>query len=119
MATKFDEISYAELGQMLRSSLDGRRVFVSACEMASANLACQILPDTGCYSLISPKKKISFDDAAAFWVSFYHLILKVNDAAMKQSQLRRRIKALSKIFEEPISYFSSVTNDEKGSMRVA
>ena len=34
MATTFDNISFAELGEMLAPCLEGRRVFVSACQMA-------------------------------------------------------------------------------------
>lgn len=55
MATTFENISFAELGEMLAPCLQGRRVFVSACEMAHENLAKQLLPQTGCYSLIGPK----------------------------------------------------------------
>jgi hypothetical protein len=118
MATTFENISYAELGDMLAPCLKGRRVFVSACEMAHDNLAKQLLPETGCYSLIGPQNAINFDDAAAFWVAFYHLMFKANDLAMKREELERRITELSAIFQEPINYFSSNRNANKGYMRV-
>lgn len=70
MATTFDDVPYAVLGEMLRPCLSNRRVFVSACQMASIRLAKELLPDTGCNSLIGPKQSIAFDNAAAFWVSF-------------------------------------------------
>jgi hypothetical protein len=118
MATTFDNVSYRELGQMLSPCLEGRRVFVSACEMATENLAAEILNGTGCYSLIGPKRAIHFDDAAAFWVSFYHLMFKANDLKMGRPELRRRITELSAIYEEPISYFSSSPDHRRGFMRV-
>lgn len=118
MATTFDDVSYAELGMMLAPCLDGRRVFVSACEMATENLAAEILNGTGCYSLIGPKRKINFDDAAAFWVSFYHLMFKSNDLKMGRADLRRRITELSAIYEEPISYFATSANHKRGFVRV-
>lgn len=118
MATTFDNISYVELGKMLAPCLEGRRVFVSACEMATENLAAEILKGTGCYSLIGPKRKINFDDAAAFWVSFYHLMFKANDLKMGRADLRKRITELSAIYEEPISYFSSRTDHRRGFVRV-
>lgn len=118
MATTFDDIPYAELGGMLKPCLDGRRVFVSACEMATEALAKEILPGTGCYSPIGPKREIRFDDAAAFWISFYHLMFKANEKSMKKENLRRRIGELSDIFEEPISYFSSATKKPQGYTRI-
>jgi hypothetical protein len=56
MATTFDVISYAGLGEVLRPFLKGKRVFVSAGQMASENLAKEIMIDTGCCSLIGPKR---------------------------------------------------------------
>ena len=118
MATTFDNISYADLGGMLSPHLKGRRVFVSACQMATFGLAEQILPDTGCYSLIGPKRSIRFDDAAAFWISFYHLMFKLNDRSMKREGLRQRITQLSQIYEEPINYFAPSKKEERGYVRV-
>lgn len=118
MATTFDDVSYADLGTILPPCLEGRWVFVSACQMATSGLAKQILPDTGCYSLIGPKRSIRFDDGAAFWVSFYHLMFKLNDRSMKREGLRQRIKQLSSIYEEPITYFASSKNEERGYGRV-
>ena len=114
MATTFDDVSYADLGTMLSPCLEGRRVFVSACQMATSGLAKEILPETGCYSLIGPKRSIRFDDAAAFWVSFYHLMFKLNDRSMKREGLRQRIRQLSRIYEEPINYFASSKEEERG-----
>ncbi len=118
MATTFDNVSYAELGEMLAPCLEGRRVFVSACEMATENLAAEILNGTGCHSLIGPKRKINFDDAAAFWVSFYHLMFKANELKMGFKDLRKRITELSAIYEEPISYFRSSADHKRGFARV-
>jgi hypothetical protein len=117
MATTFDDISYVELGKMLRPCLENRRVFVSACQMATAALAKELLPDTGCYSLIGPRQPINFDDAAAFWVSFYHLMFKLNTKTMNRANLIKRVTQLSRIFEEPISFYAS-SNNEKGFERV-
>ncbi|WP_266029767.1 CHAT domain-containing protein [Brucella intermedia] len=116
MATTFDHISFVELGKMLAPCLEGRRVFVSACQMAHENLAKQLLPETGCYSLIGPQNAINFDDAAAFWVAFYQLMFK--EPSMKREELQRRVRELSAIFEEPINYFASSQSRAKGYVRV-
>lgn len=114
MATTFDDLSYSELGAMLKPCLDGRRVFVSGCKMANANLARELLPDSGCYSLIGPSRKINFDDSAAFWVSFYHLMFKDNHRSMKRDVLTKRVSQLSEIFEEPMNYFASSKSEPSG-----
>lgn len=118
MATTFDVVPYAKLGAMLRPCLDGKRVFVSACQMASDNVAAELLKGSGCYSLIGPKKNIAFDDAAAFWVSFYHLMFKANELKMTRENLQQRIKDLSAIYEEPINYFASSRKRKQGFVRV-
>jgi hypothetical protein len=116
MSTTFDVISYSKLGTMLRPVLSGKRVFVSACQMASDTLAKELLIDSGCYSLIGPKKNIEFADAAAFWVAFYHLMFKVDYLRMKRATLRARVGELSTLYGEPINYFAK--NAKRGYIRV-
>lgn len=118
MSTTFDSVSYTKLGKLLNSCLDGRRVFVSACEMANEELAAELLPGTGCYSLIGPRRAIGFDDAAAFWVAFYYLMFKANDRRMKRADLQRCITELSRLYGEPISYFASSKRAKRGFKRV-
>ena len=118
MATTFDEVPYADLGEMLRPCLSNRRVFVSACQMASEGLAKELLPGSGCYSLIGPKKSIAFDNAAAFWVSFYHLMFKTNELKMTRGSLQRWITELSALYDEPINYFVASKRYKQGFRRV-
>ncbi|MBB1094513.1 hypothetical protein HUU61_24920 [Rhodopseudomonas palustris] len=95
MGTTFDDVSFKQLGQMLGPCLENRRVFVSACEKANSKLAKQLLPGSGCYSLIGPARAINFDDAAAFWVSFYHLMFKANERGMGRKDLQWCITELA------------------------
>lgn len=118
MATTFDPVSYAKLGQMLAPCVKGRRVFVSACEMANDTLAGALLKNTGCYSLIGPAEAIRFGDAAAFWTTFYHLMFKLNHGAMKHRNLEFYVDELSDLFGEPINYFRADTNITRGYSRV-
>lgn len=118
MSTTFDDITFAQLGTILTPCVEKRRVFVSACEMANERLAKRLLSGTGCYSLIGPAKAIRFDDAAAFWVSFYHLMFKVNERNMKQVDLKRRVAELSALFGEPINYFAKSKSAKLGFRRV-
>ena len=41
-------------------------------------------------------------------------MFKTNETSMNRANLRGRIRELSNIYEEPISYFSSATDDERG-----
>ena len=87
--TTFGTFSYVELGEMLRPHLCRRRAFVSACEMANNSLAKKLFRDSGLIFLTGPKKKIGFSNAAAFWVSFYHLMFKKDDKRMMGKNLLR------------------------------
>lgn len=118
MLTTFDEVEYSELGDMLRPCVKNRRVFVSACEMANNNLAKILLNNTGCYSLIGPSRPINFDDAAAFWVSFYHLMFKANERGMGRKDLQWCITELSALFNEPINYFASSRSSKRGYKKI-
>ncbi len=119
MSTTLDDISFEDFGSMLGPCLENRRVFVSACEMANRILAKQLLQDTGCYSLIGPAKAINFDDAAAFWVSFYHLMFKANEQGMARKNLQWCITELSALFDEPVNYYSTSRSMKQGFKRVA
>ena len=118
MGTTFDTISYAALGTMLKPCLKGRRVFTSACEMANNALAGELLKDTGCYSLIGPTAKINFDDSAAFWVTFYHLLFKQDQRRMKHRDIEFYVAELSTLFNEPVAYFRKNDAITKGYSRV-
>lgn len=118
MGTTFDDVSFEQLGVMLRPCLEKRRVFVSACEMANLQLAKQLLPGSGCYSLIGPERDVNFDDAAAFWVSFYHLMFRANESGMGRGDLEGCITKLAAIYGQPINYFTASRSAKEGFKRV-
>ncbi|MDO6497024.1 hypothetical protein [Photobacterium sanguinicancri] len=118
MSTTFDDISFSELGDILRPYLDKKRVFVSACEMANRKLAKELLPNTECLSLIGPSEEIAFDNAAAFWVSFYHLMFKRNENSMKNKSLQNCIIDLAELFEEPINFYLKKPTAEQGFAKI-
>lgn len=79
IGTTFDTVSNSKLSDMLGHQLRNRRVFVSACEMANEELAGKLLAESEILSFAGPIVRIGFDDAAAFWVSFYHLMFKISE----------------------------------------
>jgi len=73
---QFGEIYFNEFHTYIKLILNGRRVFISACDAVNHinhELANVILRDTGCQSLIGSAEPIDFDDAAMFWSTFYYL----------------------------------------------
>ena len=104
--TTFDAVSYEQFGRMLRPHLRGKRVFVSACEMANRSLAGELFRNSGLVSLIGPREAINFDDSAAFWVSSYHLMFKADHYGMKRRTLKKRIYQLSEVYDVKINYFT-------------
>ena len=105
--TTFDAVSYTELGKMLRLHLRGRRVFVSACQMANKIFAKELFRDSELLSLTGPREDISIDTTATFWVSFYHLMFKIDYKKMGENNLRKTIKQLSEMYDENINYFGA------------
>jgi hypothetical protein len=118
MGTTFDTVSFKQLGAMLRPCLEKRRVFVSACEMANLRLANLLLPGSGCRSLVGPARDINFDDAAAFWVSFYHLMFRANEGGMGRKDLEWCITDLAALYGEPVNYFTASRSAKQGFKRV-
>ena len=107
MATTLDEIDFFELGNILRPVLQERRLFLSACEMTNNRLARIIFPNSGCFSVIGPKKKVAFNDATILWSSFYHLMFSDNPFAMKRKKVLEHVQNVSNMFRVPMNYFSS------------
>jgi len=105
MHTTIDEIPFDDLVKMLRPVLYRRRLFLSACAMTNVNLAKKMMPKSGCFSMVGPKKAVDFNDAAILWASFYHLMFKSNAKVMKHEQLEKNVQNVSSIFKVPLNYY--------------
>ena len=114
MATTFDSINFADLGCVLRPHLHGRRVFLSACEMATKTLARELLSGSGCYSLIGPADNVYFSDAALLWSSFYHLVFRTNESAMQRKWVLAHLRNTASLFRVRMNYFSSSKGSRDG-----
>jgi len=106
MATTLDSLSFEDLGNIFRPHLNGRRVFLSACEMTTRSLAKQLLTDSGCYSVIGPTTDIYFSDAALLWSSFYHLMFRTDEARMQRRWIKAHLQTTAKLFGVSMNYFS-------------
>jgi hypothetical protein len=119
MATTFDNLSYEELGEMLGPCLERRRDSFSACQTANTRCAKALLKDTGCFSLVGLAKKINIDDATAFWITFYHLMFKVDNRVMKHRDVEYYVTELASLFKEPMSYFRRTADAPDGFAKIA
>lgn len=104
--TTLDEITYDELGLILKDKLEKKRLFLSACSVVNKDLAKEIIPRTKCYSIIGPARDIGFNDAAIMWASFYHLMFKENSTSMIREGLLKNLQKVVDTFGEPLNYFS-------------
>jgi hypothetical protein len=106
MGTTLDDISFPELGRILEPYLEKRRLFISACEMTCSALAKELIPKTGCYSILGPSAEPYIPDAAIFWASFYHTMFRLNPGAMSSKGLLATAQTLSSVFSIPLNYFA-------------
>lgn len=113
ICTTIDSIPLQELSFILEGVLDKKRLFLSACSSTNDSLADSIFELTECYSVIGPSEDINMDDAAIFWASFYQLMFKKNNKAMKRGILLATITDLSKIHQIPIRYYSNSKSAKK------
>ena len=114
ITTNQDEINYKELTEILSMHLTGRRLFLSACSMVHETFARNIIPISGCYSLVGPNEDIRFTDAAILWSSIYHLMFSENDTAMTHSALKKNLVNTTKLFNVGISYYSKSKKLKRG-----
>jgi hypothetical protein len=115
--TNQDEIDYDELAELLKPHLKGKRLFLSACSMVHGDMAKEIIPKTGCYSVVGPKEDIEFSTAAVFWPAIYHLMFSHNDSSMKHVELKENLKRVTGLFDVDIGYYSASKKLPRGYTR--
>jgi hypothetical protein len=114
IALTLDHLTVGDLGDMLRPYIENRRVFFSACTLATDQLASALLRGTGCYSVIAPSESVRFDAAALFWASLYHLMFRNDKKAMKRDELAENLTALSSLFGIRMRFYSASSTATKG-----
>jgi hypothetical protein len=112
--TNLDEINYNELSKILTPCLSGRRLFLSACSMVHEDMAKELIPSCGCYSVIGPTEDINFSDAAIVWSSIYHLMFSKDSDRMTHKFLKENLIKVCELFEVNIAYFSKSHKLERG-----
>lgn len=82
--------------------------------MVHEDLAKEVIPSSGCYSVVGPTEEIYFSDAAIFWSSVYHLLFSENSKAIGHSALKSILQKACKLFEVKIAYYSKSKKLERG-----
>lgn len=112
--TNRDDVSFSELADFLTPHLKGRRLFLSACSMVHDQMAKELIPSTGCYSVVGPTEDIRFTDAAVVWASIYHLMFTSNDLKMVHAELKRHLVAVRDLFNVDLAYYSASKKLRRG-----
>ena len=114
IATTLDLIRFDELGSLLNPYLDGCRLFISACEAVNDQLARELIPQSGCLSIIGPHEEVTFDEAATMWASFYQLMFRQNSKGMSRENIEPILKGLVGLFEVPVAYYGASSVSSRG-----
>lgn len=110
--THFDNLPFTQFPPIIRNSLDGKRVFVSACNAVNHQnhgLANIFLRDTGCASLVGSYEDINFNDATLMWSTFYYLCFRdqTGPVKIKREDILGNLCLLTKLFRVNLNYYSA------------
>ena len=98
LALSLEDLSFRTLARILAPHMRKRRLFVSACEGVSQELAFPLTKNAKCHSVVGPLKTILFSDSAVVWAAFYNLMFKIERSSMKTSDIVKTLKPLCKLF---------------------
>ena len=112
--TNLDTIDYDEFAEIVNPHLHGRRIFLSACSMVHENIAKEIIPKSGCFSVVGPNEDILFANAAILWSSLYHLLFSDDSEKINHKRLKEHLTNTSKMFGVGISYYSKSKKLKRG-----
>lgn len=103
--TTLDKIELRLFGDIVKPYLNKKRLFISACLAANEALAEAIFPNSSCLSLIGPRSKPQFRDAAIFWASFYHLAFRTCARFMTKEIIGDKLETLMNTFKIRLNYY--------------
>ncbi len=112
--TNLEEVTNRDLGMMLGRRFADRRLFLSACSIVHKEMASQIIPVTGCYSVVGPRRDIGFAEAAVFWPALYHLMFELDSKRMKRATLSANLKKVATLFGVDIGYYARSASRKSG-----
>jgi hypothetical protein len=99
----------AEFAEIVGPALDDKRLFLSTCVASSQAMADAVFANGKCTSLAGPRGEINFDDSVILWTSFYHLMFKDNDKAMKREQIKQTLAKCALLVSEKMNFYTPRT----------
>lgn len=111
--TNQDEIDYRRFAKIVAPQMNRKRLFLSACSMAKEKLAKKIIPHSECYSVVGPRRKISFSTASVFWPTLYHLMFMEKKTAMSHKVLHTNLSRISELYGVKINCFQKSTKSRE------
>jgi hypothetical protein len=103
--TTLGSIPGPQFAKILAPHVNHRRVFVSACLATNSAFATKLIKESDCSSVVGPVGTVSFDDAAIFWTSFYHLMFKENRVSMKNRVIEEKLEVCARLINEKFRFF--------------
>jgi hypothetical protein len=112
--TTLEEIDFVELAKSFSRSLEGKRLFLSACYIARDKLADHFFEKTGCLSIIGLDDEINIDKAAVIWATFYYSVFENDANKMDRETIKPALRAVRAAFNIDLNYYAINERLEKG-----
>lgn len=106
ISTTLEDLTTDDFAEIVGPSLEKRRLFLSTCRASTPVMAKAVFAQSNCYSIAGPVNSIHFDDSVVLWTSFYHLMFKANDRAMKLDRLKRTLAKSAVLVGEDINLYT-------------
>jgi hypothetical protein len=94
----YDFVLFKDLAAVLAPVMDGRRLFISACDGSKNALARPLFRNSTCYSVIGPRGAPPFHKTAIAWAAFYTLMSMENRKVMTKKVIRKKLRIVSSVF---------------------
>ena len=114
MSTTLDTIGFSEFANIARPYLTDRRLFVSACSMTNDALAKELMPSSGCNSILGPAQDVAFADAAILWASLYHVLFSEDEKRIKRTVLKAKAQEVANVFRVRLCFIGQKASSPKG-----
>ena len=105
LALTTEVVSNADLAKILAPHLKGRRLFLSSCLAGKSDFPDRLMEVSECRSILAPMNDIGFDDAAVFWIAFYHLMFKSRPKAMSNTRIKQIVGTCAALVNERFRLF--------------
>jgi hypothetical protein len=105
VSTTLGRMTNAEFAKIVGPKLNEKRLFLSTCLASTQAMADAVFSNGKCTSLAGPTGKINFDDSVILWTSFYHLMFKANNKAMKRDLIKETMAKCALLVGKEMNFY--------------